>query len=77
MKEVAVGDGSEGVANKKVVSYARFLEVRQRRQRVVAEFRRPSSGHPVPAGRPSPPLTVDGEPLRDKRSGIGPDVENQ
>ena len=57
-----------------LVSYARFLEVRERRQQVVAEFMHLSTdrGH---ADRPPPPLTIDCEPLRDELCGTRPVVE--
>jgi hypothetical protein len=74
MKKIAVGDGSGSVST--VVSYERFLEVRQRRQRVVAEFIHPSLGNLVRADRPRP-LIIDAEPSRDKQCGTRPDVENE
>jgi hypothetical protein len=74
MKKVAVEDGSGGAAT--VVPYARFLEVRQRRHRVVAELRHPSLGNRLRTDRPRP-LIVDAEPSRDKQCGTRPDVENE
>jgi hypothetical protein len=52
-----------------IVEYARFLEARRRRQRVVAELTRRSTDTPNPTGTdPDQPPTIDCETSADKQA---------
>jgi hypothetical protein len=52
-----------------VVRYERFLEIRQRRKRVVAELARQPGSMRNEDSRDAAPLTIDCEPVIDKHCG--------
>jgi hypothetical protein len=58
-----------------VVPYSRFLEVRERRRRIVTEIMDVSGGDHRPDAAPASPLTIDCAPLRAEPSGTVREAE--
>jgi hypothetical protein len=58
-----------------VVPYSRFLEVRERRRRIVAEVMDVSAGDHRPDAAPASPLTIDCAPQRAEPSGTVREAE--